>query len=49
MVNLINGVKCTNEEAAFIHRCLFNNFKRNGNSNQCSAYTQHLKEVFNDL
>ena len=49
MIQLINGVKCTQREAAFINYCLFDNFKKHGNSAQDKQYVQHLKEVCNEL
>ena len=48
-INLISGVECNNEEAKFIHNCLFNNIKKSGESMQDTNYIQHLKEVSNEL
>ena len=48
-INLISGVECNNEEAKFIHNCLFNNIKKSGESEQSTNYVQHLKEVSNEL
>jgi len=46
---LINSVEMTELQHAFVARCLFNNYKMNGETSQHKYYTQHLVEVCIDL
>ena len=49
MTNLICGIKCNNVQASFIHRCLFNNLVKTGETYQEASYVQHLKEVSDEF